>query len=91
MVLDIIHLRAPTAAVNIVLDLLAANPWVEGDLEICVYQGDGLPGDVSVHVIGNDTDGPSPVAEQLANELRAFGLVQLTRWIPVTGKKRSAL
>ena len=85
MRLDIIHLRATPAAVDIVLDLLAACPWMESDLEIRVYQRDGLSGDVSVHVVSKDIEGPSPVAEQIANELRAFGLVQLTRWVPVAG------
>ena len=80
MVLEIIHLRAEPAAVDRVLDMVAESPWVDHGVEVCVYRRDGLPGDVSVHIHGTSTERRAQLAEQIASELRAFGIVQHTRW-----------
>jgi hypothetical protein len=83
MSLDIIHLRATPAAIAGVLELLSDCPQEDPNLEIYIYRREGLPGDISVHVVGPETDGRSKHAERIANELRSFGLVQLTRWVAV--------
>lgn len=83
--LEIVHLRSSGESLETLNDLIKESIWAEGHGSevVAVYRRSGLGTDIAVHIHqreSNGRNGPSALAANLANALKAFGLVEHSVW-----------
>jgi len=83
--LEIVHLRSSVEPIDSLSDRIKESIWAEGNGTevVTLYRRQGLETDVAVHIRHrNELEEiePSALAFNLANALRAFGLVEHTVW-----------
>lgn len=83
--LEIVHLRSSGDTLDSLCERIRESIRSGGKAAetATVYRRHGLGTDIAIHIHHHDTaemNGPSPLAYQLANSLRAFGLVEHTMW-----------
>jgi hypothetical protein len=83
--LEIVHLRSSVEPIDSLSDRIKESIWAEGNGTevVTLYRRHGLETDVAVHIRHRNELGeiePSALAFNLANALRAFGLVEHTVW-----------
>jgi hypothetical protein len=83
--LEIVHLRSSGEPIESLGERIRESIRSEGEAAeiVTLYRRHGLETDFAIHIRHHDAsgpNGPSALAYQLANSLRAFGLVEHTVW-----------
>jgi hypothetical protein len=87
--LEIVHLRSSGESLESLNELIKESIWAEGTGSdvVTVYRRSGLGTDIAVHIHqrgSEEQNGPSALAANLANALKAFGLVEHSVWEELT-------
>jgi hypothetical protein len=83
-VLEIVHLRSVGAPIDGLVEGIRTSlrQTVHGAPAVNLFRRHGLDTDLSIHIQSDSSDSARAhaIALNLASELRAFGLVEHTRW-----------
>jgi hypothetical protein len=83
-VLEIVHLRSGSARIDGMVEGIRASmgQTVHGPPAVHLFRRHGLETDLSIHIQADASDSGQAhaIALKLASELRAYGLVDHTRW-----------
>ena len=87
--LEIVHLRSSGESLESLSDRIRESIWEEGNGTevVTLFRRQGLETDVAIHIRNHKEQGeiePSALAFNLANSLRAFGLVEHSMWEELT-------